>query len=347
MTLAFDEGPLHSRGGVASRLRVIASDNLALLGATIGVLLVVVPLAVLVGLVATGNTGDTGALALIAMLVAGGLWTLVDVMRRAGTSSAVERFALVNGLDLILSTSGTRYAGSLFADGSHVVHQALRTRNGRFVEVGDMFRVAAPLGAAAGAVLPGQAATSTAPPPRLFLRARLAGHVRRTPADVELVTPELDAALSSFAGTHAIEVSGEELTVFGSRPLDPTGPGRIAEGFALAEALVGRADELLVDQPSWRADGVDVVPDGRRGRPWTPVRTVGALLAMLVVVPVLVAVVMSILDDGLRGNEPAARLVVGVLVLAIVLVVGAVVRASTGGRAARRVRPRSRCRRRR
>ncbi|MCW2758165.1 MAG: hypothetical protein JWO46_1911 [Nocardioidaceae bacterium] len=52
-------------------------------------------------------------------------------------------------------------------------------------------------------------------------------------------------------------------------------------------------------------------------RPWT---IVAWTLALLIVLPLVVAAVMSMLDDRLRGNEVAARIVVSLVVLGVLAV---------------------------
>ena len=54
----------------------------------------------------------------------------------------------------------------------------------------------------------------------------------------------------------------------------------------------------------------------------------GWTLALLVGGPVVIAIIMSILDDHLRGNDSAARLVVWLIVVATMALVARVVKAA-------------------
>lgn len=312
-----DHAPLARRGGLGPRLRGASTSNVVVMGGTIGILLVVVPLVVLVGLLATGNATDVGGLVLLAMCFAGGVYVLVDVLRKGADADALSRFAAANDLTLVRGSVAPHYAGSLFADESHAVHQSVRTRDDAFVEVGERFPTTAPRGSRE----PNR--------PELFLRARLAGPATRDPS--ELVTPELHEALSRFAGPYAIEVSGDELTLFGSRELDVVRPGRVEEAFALADELVSRASTGLVPTPTH--------PEPPRGRTPRPLRVVGWILALMVGGPLVIAILMSILDDHLRGAGSAARLVVSLVVLATMAVVGRLVRAAVTPRRGAERRP--------
>lgn len=324
-----DYGPLARRAGLGSRLRAASTSNLMVLGGTVGILLVIVPVTVLVGLVATGNATDVGGLVVLAMCFGGGVYALVDVLRKAGSADAFAAFARANDLTLVRGSTAPDYAGSLFADESHAVYQSVRTRDDAFVEVGERFPTTAP--------------RSSRQPnrPELFLRARLAGRATHDPHEGELVTPELDDALSRFAGTYAIEVSDDELTLFGSRELDVVRRDRVEEAFALADELVARANATLVRSPRPGApagetqstlSGIPIPartrPEPPRGRLRRPLTIVGWTLALMVGGPIVIAIVMSVLDDHLRGADAAARLVVSLVVLAAMAVVARVLKAA-------------------
>jgi hypothetical protein len=220
------------------------------------------------------------------------------------------------------------YAGSHFADESHVVNHSVRTKRIEFVEVGDRF--------------------PTGPPPRtyephrpqLFLRARLPGPVTCDPVEAGLVPRQLDEALAGFAGPYLLEVSGDELTVFGSRGLEAERAGRVEEAFALTDELVAHVGARAIPTPreSDPPSSEESLPvgSGTRG----PLLVVGWTLALLIGVPLAIAVVMSTLDDFLLGDEPAARAVVSLIVLAVSVVVAWGVRtALTPRRSAKRTRP--------
>ena len=103
---------LHHRAGLRERFRVIGADPRLVLGGTIAVLLVVVPAAITVGLVLAGTFGDDGgALAVLAMLFLGGLWTLGSLLREGAKGSALTRFARVNKLDVVEASAMPVYAG--------------------------------------------------------------------------------------------------------------------------------------------------------------------------------------------------------------------------------------------
>lgn len=320
-----DYAPLGAHTGLRSRMRAIGSNPLMEMGATIGVLLVLVPLVVSVALVATGNLSDPGAAACLVMLVAGGIYTCWSVQRESAKAGAFGLFATVNGLTWVHGTTATQYAGSEFADGSHIVNQSVRTPDTDFLEVGDRFTVTRPglPRGAVGAGLGGRAGvplTGTASPyrsPQVFLRARLAGGATGAPGDGVLVTPELRAAIEDFAGDHVVELTASELTVLGSRPLGVDDPVRVRRAFELVEELAA------MNARSPRASGATQAATEDRAAARHPFRVVLAVLALMVVGPVVIALVMSSLEDviPMRGNRALA----GVVVLGIVAVVLVVV----------------------
>ena len=269
---------------------------------TLGVLLVIVPLSALIGPVATGNATDAGGLAVLAMCVGGGVYALFDVLRQSGGGGALDAFARANDLVLIRGSLVPHYDGSLFADESHAVDQSVRTKDELFVEVGDRFSTTAP----AGSVQPNR--------PQLFLRARLAGPTTRDPR--ELVTPALHEALSRFAGAYTLEVSGDELTVFGTDGLEVERRGRVQEAFALIDELAARLNDAIV--PTQQHGAVEAAPASalsgftvpvatrpapRQGSPRRPGTIVVWTLALVIGVAVVIAIIMSILDDHLREGR--------------------------------------------
>ncbi|WP_139979777.1 hypothetical protein [Nocardioides litoris] len=328
-TSDLDLGPLTDGVGLGGRLRAIGADNLLVLTAVVGLLLLLVPLAVLVGLLATGNTSDGGALVLLAMLVAAGAYVVGQLGRTAGASGGFAAFARCNGLELVTGVAAPSYAGSDFAAGTHVVRQAVRTRGPSYVEVGERFRVTTP-----GSRPDGRR-------PEVYLRVLL----HRPWPPVEALPAALRDRAQALSGTGTepvrVEVAGAELTVLGSRPLEVRDPARVAEAFALADALVAwvapstttttpAAPEALPPNGPTGPTGrtrADLAP--RRGR--GPVATALAAVALLVVGPVAIAVFFSAVDDDL-GNEQSARFVVGLVVLGALAVVGAVVRWLVQGR---------------
>jgi hypothetical protein len=323
-TRDLDLTPLTGRAGVRDRARVVAADHLSLMGSTVAALVVLVPLVVLVALAATGNATDAGGLVLLVGCLVGGLYAVSDVWRKAGPAAALGAFARANGLVLQRSAAAPHYAGSVFADGSHVVRQSVRTPEEDFVEVGDRFP--APRGGA-----------RRVQRPALFLRARLSGRAAGGPTARGLVPRELHDAIERFAGPYRIEVAGDELTLLGTRELEAARPGRVQEAFALLDRLVELAESRLLPSPGSTAEptpsGIPVPelprPTALRGRRRGPLRVVGMTLALLVVGPLVLAVVMSVVDDQLRGNEGVARLVVGLVVAAMLVAVAWVARTVT------------------
>jgi hypothetical protein len=309
-----------------ARLRAASGNNLMVMGGTVGVLLVIVPLSVLIGLIATGNATDVGGLLVLGMCFCGGVYVLVDILRKSGGGGALESFARANDLVLVRGSMVPHYGGSLFEDESHAVYQSVRTKDEFFVEVGERFPTTAP--------------RSSAHPnrPQVFLRARLAGRATRNPR--ELVTPALRGALSRFAGAYTLEVSGDELTLFGSDGLEVERPGRLREAFVLIDELVARANAELVPAPGAGAASsssgfripVAPRPEPRQGSPRRPRTIIGWTLGLVVGGAILIAIIMSTLDDHLRGNERVARLVVSLIVGAAVAAVARVAKAAMTAR---------------
>lgn len=319
-----DYTPLGRGSGIRNRLRAIGGNNLWVVAGAIGVLLVVVPVVIAIALLATGNPSPDGLLMLLFLLVCGVL-VLGDLLRKAGPAAGLEAFAAANSLELVRGTTARHYAGDVFASEQYAVHQSVRTRGETFVEVGECTPTTLP----PDARRPNQSA--------LFLRARLTGHTGAEPD--QLVTPELHRQLTRLAGPYRVEVAGDELTVLGSRPLDPQRPGRLEEAFALAGTLVSRADAHPADATtpgSPTLSGIPLPTPSRpleaAGKPPRPLAVLGWGMAALVAGSLAIAIVMSVVDDHLRGREVEARLVVSIIVVVTLLLVARLVRAAVSPR---------------
>lgn len=322
-----DLSPLGRGAGVRARLRSVCSSPLLVVGATLGVLLLVVPSIALLGAVlGTGDT-DWGFVAFMAMLVLSGGWVVIDVLRKAGTGSRLLAFARANDLELTRSLAAREYAGSRFRSGERIILHSLRTRTVPALEVGDTW----PTERVRVRVRPsGTVGATNTPQAEGFLRVVLPdrdqpGHEVPGPFPM---SSELDAALGELLGPHSLETHDGELTVMGSLPLAPHRPERVTAAFGLAAALARQAGA----PPTTRA-GAAVRRTGRRSR--HPLAIIAAVLAMLIVVPVALAIVMSLLDDVIN-SEGAARAVVGLVVVVCTAIVAFVIRWVTS----RRRRPR-------
>ncbi len=335
-TRDLDYSPLRRGATLRALLGAARSSNLLVMAGTVGVLLVLVPLVVFVALVATGNATDVGGLVVLAMCFGGGCWVLFDLGRRSVGADAFESFARANDLTLVRASTVQHYAGSVFADGSFAVDQSVRTADRTFVEVGDRFPTTAASFELHGHHRPNRL--------ELFLRARLSRSPAGSVDDIELISPDLLPAalhdeLSRFAGAYRIEVSGDELTLFGTRGLEVRSPARVREAFDLLDALLTELD------PTRGPSSGAPAPEGGPGRPAPdggtpgPLRVVAWTLALVVVGPIAIAIVFSVLDDHLRGNRGVARLAVGALVVVVLAVVGRVVRAALTPRRTDRGRP--------
>jgi hypothetical protein len=307
-----DFTPLARSMGLGARLKTAAADHRLVIAGTIGVLLLVVSMAVLVGLLATGNATDVGGLLVLVMCLGAGAYVLFDVLRQSGGAGTFGEFARANDLLMVRGSMVPHYGGSLFADGTHAVLHSVRTRDELFVEVGDRFPTTAPERRS-----PNQ--------PRLFLRTRLPGRV--TGPASEAVSPALRDALRRFAGDYLLEGSGDELTVFGSRALEPGRPGRVQEAFVLVEELAAQVT-ATVDPGSGSRTPAGVRPEPLAGRRPRPLAVAGWTLALVVGGPVAIAIVMSTLDEHLRGNEGAARVVVSLIILVVLAAVGRLLKAA-------------------
>jgi hypothetical protein len=312
-------------------LEAITSNNLWVVAGTVGVLLLVVPVVIGAVLLVTGNGADPGGLMMIVFLLACGAMVMGDLLRKSGPSAGLAAFAAANDLELVRGTTARHYAGSVFAAGQHAVHQSVRTRGDAFLEVGESIPTTIP-------------ADRRPNQPVLFLRARLAGPTAADP-DNTLVTPELERRLTGIAGPYRVEVAGDELTLLGSRPLDSR-PRHVEEAFELAATLAARADAHPADTSAPAETTLSGIPlpnpsprPASSGRTRRPLIVVGWTLAVLVLGPLAIAVVMSILDDHLRGAVEA-RLVVSIIVVVTLLLVARLVREAVTPKGSRDGSPR-------
>lgn len=325
------------------------------MGTTIGVLLVLVPAAVLPVVLLSEGPTDGGAVAVVVGLLACGVYVVFDALRQTGRGSGLEEVARVNGLDLTNSTAARHYAGARFRSGERIVLHSLRTREHPVIEVGDTWstaRVRTRVSSMTNTVR-----AENAPSAEVFLRAVLSGPVRAPElldgADDErgeardmgavpgLVPPDLDRALREFAGDYTLEVSGRELVLMGTQPWGPRRPERVRQSFALAEALAARVEETLVDGSAVQGGvpaTVGTAPEETVRRGAHPLVVVLTVLALLITGPLAIALVLSGIDDLLRGEEGAARVVVSVIITAVMGLMALVVRWLT---APRRSRPRT------
>lgn len=326
-----DYTPLTQRVGLRGRLRTLAGDNLMVMGMTVGVLLTGGPLAVFLVQVVTGNLGGFGWFC-IGFLFPCGVWVLGSGLYQAGKGGAVAAFAQANDLKLVSSTTAPDYAGSHFANGSHVVRQSVRTRGKTFVEVGDRWPVTAPKVAVNTVTDTVQAQART---PELFLRVRLNGRLKPGASAAEVITSDRDDELRRLTGNYTVEVSGRELTIFGTLGLEPTEPDRMRQALELAERLAAAANAELVGDEAAEptTSGVPIpeitAPPASRGRLMGAVKVVGITIAFIVIVPLVIAAVMSVADDHLRGRGGLAQIVVVLLLAVVMAVVVGVVRLIT------------------
>lgn len=335
----FDLAPLERGAGLRERLRALAASPLLLVASTIGVLLLLVPLiGVPVALLRPGPA-DPGVLLFFAFLAVCAVMVLVDGLRKAGTGAGLEGFARANGLELTRSLAAREYAGRRFRSGERIVLHSLRTRTVPTLEVGDswpMERLQVHV-SDAGAV-----STANAPAAEGFLRVVLHSPDHPGPTRSPMTT-QLDAALVGLLGPYRLELGGGELTVMGSVPLEPARPERVTAAFELAAALARQASAVRgAGMVAAAGQAVPATPAGGHPQPGSDRRArrtlavIGAVLAMMVVVPTLFAVVMSVLDDHLPSGEGAARAVIAMLLIGITAVVSLVIRWTTAGRRRRR-----------
>ncbi|MFC0674986.1 hypothetical protein [Brachybacterium hainanense] len=325
---SLDVSALRRGGGPRTRMHVLRTNPQLVVAATITAALILVSAIALVAVPLAEGPADPGLLAFLCMLLLMGLALLVSVVRRTGSTGGLAVFAQVNDLDFQQSVQARDYASARFRSGSWIVQQSVRTREERFVEIGDAWPMSPDM--------PVRAQRRS----ELFVRIRLSRPVReeaRADPRTGFVTPEVDEALRGFAGAYVLEAEGAELTLWGRRPLDPSRPERVEEAFFLADALAARAEELLVDRSAPPATpwGTSLLNEAdarspRRGA--SALRVVAVVLGLLILLPVGIALVMSVLDDHLRGNATAARIVVAVIVLIVGQIVVRAIRRLTARR---------------
>ncbi|GGF45986.1 hypothetical protein GCM10011519_19820 [Marmoricola endophyticus] len=306
--------PLRTSSGVLDRLRALGGSPLMTFSAVLLVLMVVAFAGVLAFVVAGGHADESVTFWLMpAFFVVVGCWGLTSIWRTVGEAGSLTRFARENHLLTVAGTLAPDYAGSLFATRVAAVDRSVRTRGRDFVEVGDRFPVAGRLRLDALTTAPGALAER-----ELFLRARLAGGAAGDRALGARVPADLAQRLRRFAGErYRVELAADELTVFGSEPLGIDHPVRMREAFDLIDALAAA-------NSAEQASTLDTTPTSTpRGR--GPLRVVLGVVAMLVVVPIGFAVVMSA-ADALLGHGSLAGALVLALVAVIAIVVGLVVR---------------------
>lgn len=321
-----DYAPLTGRLGLGARLRAMAGDNVKLVGVTVLALVTFgFGVAFVVAVITGGLFSGVGLFAGVFLL--GCLLGWGTELGKAGHDGRLAAFARANRLELTSGESAEHYLGSLFADGSHIVRVSVRTQGESFVEIGERWPVTAPrtFGVSVTNQVSAQVRT-----PELFLRARLRAPLPTGVTADQLVSSELDADLTEFAGRCTVELSGREMTVLGSRELDPTKPERMREAFGLIGRLVDAAEAARIDGGSGRPAPSGVAerkpPEEPRGRKLRAPAVIGLTVALIIVVPVFLALVMSVIDDELRGHRGVATIVVGLIVMLAATVVAWFVR---------------------
>ncbi|WP_151523803.1 hypothetical protein [Serinicoccus kebangsaanensis] len=284
-------------------------------------LLVAVPVVVFVAMLAVGQ-GVLGApIFVVVFFLAIGGYVWFDLLRQSSGGDRLAEFGRANHLIIVRSVFVPHYAGSTFGAGRASVLRSVRTRDPHFLEVGDRLPATAPR---ARLMQPSGRAQVEPHQAEVFLRARLAGRVaKRTTSERDVVPPEVLGDLARFAGRYTVEVTGDELTVFGSRPLGPTTPGRVHEAFSLTAALANHVNQTLVTEPA--ADPRPSEDADQRAPRRGPLATILVTLALLILGPLLIAVVMANLGDRI-DNRGAAIVIVGVLIAVLFAVIGGLLR---------------------
>lgn len=122
-----DYAPLTRRQSMADRLRAVKASNIWVYSMTLGVLLTLLPSLVLVGVIPVADMSDPGFVVLMGMLAGAGVFVIVSVLYQVGGDGALGAFARANHLELTQGSAATHYAGSLFLDGTLLVHRSVRT----------------------------------------------------------------------------------------------------------------------------------------------------------------------------------------------------------------------------
>lgn len=326
MTRALDYAPLRQRIPLRDRWREVRSHAQLSFGVVFGVLLVLVSLGVTAVVALDGSLGDDGGVtALLVLFGAVGVWVLVAMPWMAGDGAALRALARANDLELVEPGFAPHYAGSVFAQETHVLHTGIRTRDdGGFVEVGERFPATAN----------GQELRQNL---AVYLRVRLSGPAPVASSGDELLTSAERLALMRWAGIEEtgleVEVEGDELTVLGRGRLRPRRTGRVEDGFALAETLKARGEEVFV--PRGRAEAAA----GRRttsgvtlpalerpeapapSQPRHPLAVAAGLVGLVALGGLAFALVMSVLESIAPRSSLAAAVVVGAVLPGVYWVV--------------------------
>ncbi|WP_114853691.1 hypothetical protein [Brachybacterium sp. YJGR34] len=325
-------GPTHS--GSSARPRGPGAQPLTVVAATIIVLLLLVPAVGLPLALRAPDGPHGGALAILGFLLLCGIVGAVSLVMDRRKDARLRALAAARGLEVVEAHPAEHYAGSRFRDGSRVVLQGVRTTGSPVVEVGDCWSLRARAGLRSVGAVPGApvAAASRRPGREAYLRLRLSGPVREeVGAEEPLVTARMHEDLVGLIGPYALEATGGELTVFGSQPLEATAPGRLDELLRLARSLADRAEERVVPEnrpaASPAAEDAGAPPETVMARAAHPLVVVLVVLGMLIVFPLLIALIMSSIDQYTLGNPGLARLVVSALILVLLGMVGAIMRA--------------------
>lgn len=290
-----DHSALERGAGLAGRLRSLGGSPRFVVATTMAVIMLLGGIAAALASFLVPAEIEWGGVLCAALLLVMGTWVLIDVLRRAGDGARLETFARVNDLELIQSVAVPDYAGSLFRSGKRVVEESVRTRTMPLLEVGDSWpteRVRIRRSST------GMVSAANPPEAHGFLRIVLpAGEL--PPREQFPVPWELDEALTELLGAFSLELHERELTVMGSTALDLSAPGSVTAALDVAARLARHAQRML---PSGtRLSPGAPVPDpggssaGRRSR--HPVAIAGAVVGILLVLPLAFAIVMSILDD--------------------------------------------------
>jgi|GEM_PF-5834094 len=199
-------------------------------------LLMVATAAVIALVVGSRGSLLTGGGAFLALLFAGGVWVIDDVVRQAVQQVRLERFASSNGCALIADDLAPDHPGSVFARRSMRIASALRTAGPAFIEWGNMRVV-------------GTQERSSSGPTFGFLRVRLA---RKDWPHLLLIGPwrfrYMPADRTVQVGTR--EVGGRTFSLRGDDVLEGVDPRVLgADAIARCQAVFGDfVAELIGDE---------------------------------------------------------------------------------------------------